>query len=467
MKVTNIKIRNIGIIADADIPIDKPLLVFYGEVMAGKSTVLQAVKWVLGGAFPADIIRHGEKEASVELGFDGGCVTRSWYRTKETEGKPSEIKARPVQFIRNGKPVPNPVAELKRLANPFLLDQDFLRNKTELDRKQFFAEQFAVDTTALDTELFNVQRQAQELRAKLSGYGDLDLTPVESVDTAALRRELAELRAGHQTKVNEWNEVRAAGKRQYGEVCQGIERANAAVRQGNSLYDRAQQTADALVLEIEKLKKALLDAQARADSNAKWMKEHPKEAEIELPPAPSEPPPPLPPDTSELEVKLQTAAAQNVRAEQYKKNLERDKARKADEAALKAAEDRARAIKKEKIAALSKVSETCGVPGLAFDEDGSFSFEGTAAGMLSTSQIMRLSSLLSALYPPDLSLGIELLDRGESLGRSIFDYVKHAESKKISVLATVVGQKPAQVPAKVGVWVVKDGVVLKDEEEKS
>ena len=463
MKITSLTVRNVGIIADAKIPINQPLIVFYGEIKMGKSTLLSAVKWCLGGTFPSDIIRHGEKEASVEMEFDGGVITRSWYRTKATDEKPSETKARPVQFVRAGKPVANPVAELKRLANPFLLDQDFLRNKTELERKTYFMELFAVDTSALDTELFNAARKAQDLRAKLTGYGDIDLTEVKPIDTAALRQELAQVRQQHQDKVAEWQKEQGKIQQEHRETLQSVERVNEAIRLRHSTFDRSVQVSDALVIEISRLEKALETARFNLKTALDWQKEHTKEKLTVAPAAPVETPMPTAPDTSALEAKLQAAVGQNVRAEQYQKNLQRDSARKMDETALKAIEDRQRQIKKEKIAALAKINENCGVKDLAFDEDGTFTFEGTAAGMLSTSQIMRLSSALSALYPEGLSL--ELVDRAESLGRSIFDYVNYAKGRSVSVLATVVGQKPANVPTEVGVWVVKDGVIMKDEEE--
>jgi hypothetical protein len=94
---------------------------------------------------------------------------------------------------------------------------------------------------------------------------------------------------------------------------------------------------------------------------------------------------------------------------------------------------------------------------LEFDEAGNFSYEGCQAGMLSTSQLMKLSSALSALYPE--GFGIELLDRGESLGRSIFGFIDRAKAEHKTILATVVGEKPAEVPAEVGVFVVEQGVV--------
>lgn len=71
--------------------------------------------------------------------------------------------------------------------------------------------------------------------------------------------------------------------------------------------------------------------------------------------------------------------------------------------------------------------------------------------------IMRLSSELSALYPE--GFGLDLIDRGESLGKSIFEFVERAKREEKTIMATIVGEKPASVPENVGVFVVQDGKV--------
>jgi hypothetical protein len=163
------------------------------------------------------------------------------------------------------------------------------------------------------------------------------------------------------------------------------------------------------------------------------------------------------PDTSELEKQIQDAGATNVRAEQYQKNLARDAQRKADEKKLAELEARQKAIKLEKQSKLQSIEASCGIKGLKFDEDGNFIYDGTTAGMISDSQIMRLSSELSALYPD--GFGLDLIDRAESLGKSIFEFVDKAKAEKKSILATIVGEKPAKVPADIGVFVVENGKI--------
>lgn len=434
MKITKLTIKNIGKIAYEVIELNKPLILFYGEIRQGKTTILNAVRWVCGGSYPSDIIRHGEKEAHIELGFDGGCIRKEWYVSKKT----SETKDRGVTFIKAGRPVPNTAAEIKRLMNPFLLNQDYLRQMSELERKKYFTEMFSVDTAELDTEAFNAGQSASALRSKLSGYGDIDLTKVLPVDSSALKKELEAIRAVHAA------------------VVKTIESQNKAVREHNGTVARGVDKRSMLATQISGLETQLVALKGEKTKVDVWLENNPNQKEAVIPFAP---------DTSDLEAKIQNAAGQNARADQYAKNKARAEAKEKDEAALSALEKRQREIKTEKIAKLATISETCGIAELAFDETGQFTYQGTQAGMLSTSQIMRLSSELSALYPE--GLGVELLDRGESLGKSIFEFIDRAKADELTILATIVGERPATVPADCGVFVVADGKIQQEAAELS
>ena len=425
MKAICLKIKNIGKLEDVTVPIDKPLILLYGEVRQGKSTVLNCVRWVFGGQFPQDIIRHGAKEGSIEFQLDGGMIARSFYRAKD-----GTINARPVVFVRNGKPVSSPVTEIKRFLNPFLLDQDFLRNKTELERKQYFTDLFAVDTSELDTELFNSQREAQQLRAKISGYGEIDLTLVEPVDTSALQIKLGDIR-------NKYN-----GERQE------VDKANRAIVEHNAEVRQHRESESILAESIADVEKKLSELKARETAVKSWLSKNPNKTENPIPNSP---------DTSALEKQIQDAGATNVRAENYKSAKARSEAKKSDEKNLSAMEKRQREIKVEKQGKLKTISDSCGIAGLSFDDSGNFVYQDTTAGMISDSQIMRLSSELSALYPE--GFGLDLIDRAESLGKSIFEFVDRAKAEKKTIMATIVGERPAKVPPEIGVFVVEDGRV--------
>ena len=423
---TQLVITNIGKLAGTQtIEINKPLILFYGEIKQGKSTILNCVRWVCGGEFPDDIISHGAKEGSIELRFEGGMIGRSFYKAKD-----SETKARAVVFVRNGKPVHSPVTEIKRFLNPFLLDQDFLRNKSELERKQYFTELFAVDTTELDTELFNNQRDATALRSKIIGYGEIDLTEVKPVDVEALTDHLDKIKGTNKNLEDV-----------YEKECEKYnERLN--FRSARILKrDQLQGEVDELNARLSKIK---LDLAATV-------------FELDESPVLTEPKEPATASTDAFETKLREAGATNERAKQYQANKKRSDTKAADEKSLTALEKRGREIKAEKQSKLKSIGETCGIKGLEFDEAGNFIYQGTTAGMISDSQIMRLSSELSALYPE--GFGLDLIDRAESLGKSIFEFVDRAKAEKKTIMATIVGERPANVDPEIGVWVVENGKV--------
>ena len=117
MKVTRLEIHNLGIVSDIEVEINKPMVLFFGDIRQGKSTILNAVKWCFGGSYPDDIIRHGESEAWVKLHIEGGSIRRSWYRSAD-----GATKARDIELVIAGEVKKRPVEYLKTLVNPFLLD---------------------------------------------------------------------------------------------------------------------------------------------------------------------------------------------------------------------------------------------------------------------------------------------------------------------------------------------------------
>lgn len=457
MKATRLTVKNIGLIQDATIEFNHPLLVFYGEIQQGKTTLLNAVKWVFGGAFPSDIIRTGETEALVRLDLDCGHIERQWYRARN-----GETKARPVTFEKEGAPVANPVAAIKKLLNPFLLDQDYLRNMTELERKKYFAETFAIDTKALDAQISYAEAKASEVRAKLKGYGDIDLTPVECPpgigDLEARRKAIID---AHQANVRAAHDEVAKRRDAYQTAILDANVANDARRAHNMEVEQHTNWVVGLHEEITRLEAKLATAKAAFASSQAWLRGNDLKPLVPQPPMPDtsdlEPIIRSQAETAAVDAQIRESMAKQVRFEQYQANQVRASKRAQDEHEIETLDAEVRELRKNKIAKLKQSSDATGIAGLEFDEAGNFRFEGSEAGMLSTSQIMRLSSLLSAKYPP--GFGVDLIDRAESLGKSIFDFVDRAKSENKTILAAVVGERPANAPAEVGVFIVEKGVV--------
>lgn len=436
MKIKRLIIKNIGKISEGTIDFNKPLILFYGEILQGKTTILNAVKWCFGGNYPLDIIQHGKVDGKVTLEFEGGSITREWYI-----GKDKITNTRPIIFIQDGKPVKRPVDEIKKFLNPYLLDQDYLRKMTELERKAYFVQLLGIDTTEIDQQYAKIESEAKDLRAKIRGYGTIDTTEVKSIDIFPIRTELANIRTNHSRVISEIN----IQNRKVIEYNHDIAQAEADIKSLEYEIDR-------ITNQLNDLLRRQAELEEKQNNLFVWIKENPKKVEIEIP---------EPPDTSILETKIGEAIANEVKVEQYRKNLERAIEKEKDESKLSELEDTQRKLKRGKVARLTKISETCGIKNLSFDEEGNFIYEGTTAGMLSGSQIMKLSEELSSLYPKDL--GISLIDRAESLGKSVFPLVDRAKEEEKTILATVVGEKPANVPEEIGVFIVEDGNIKNKE----
>ncbi len=458
MKAIRLTVKNIGLVADAVIELNQPLILFYGEIRQGKTTLLNSVKWVFGGTFPSDIIRRGETEASIRLDLDCGSVFRSFYIARD-----GSTKARPIVFEQAGVPVRDAVAEIKKLLNPFLLDQDYLRNMTELERKKYFASMFAVDTQGIDAQITSTETQAVATRAKLKAYGEIDLTQVlPPADIEGLGRQRQQVIQLHQEQQQKLHGELAKCRSDYQASVDQTARMNETIRLRNFDIDRTEMGQANHRARVQELKRQLEAESALLEADTKWLAEHgTRQPEVPLPPPPDtsalEKQLCAPADTVALDALLSDAQAQKVRYEQYQKNQQRQSEREADEAAILSLDATVRELRNKKLAKLKQCGESSGIPGLEFDEAGNFSFEGCQAGMLSTSQLMRLSSMLSALYPD--GFGVNLIDRAESLGRSVFEFVEQAKRDNKTILAAIVGEKPAQVPAEIGVFVVENGVV--------
>lgn len=439
MKAVRLTIKNVGIIKDTVIELDKPLLLFYGDLAQGKTTILNAFKWCLGGASPTDIIRHGEKEASVLFEFledtGPGSISRSWYLNKE-----NVVTARPVQFIRGGKLVQDVAKEIKKFLNPYLLDNEFLKKMSETERKAYFVQLFGVDTSAEDKEIDTAATEARTLRIKLSMYGEIDMTEVKPVDVSVLQSKKQALLFAHN------------------EFIENTDKNNRIVRESNNAIDKKEERQVIITKEVanieEEIKRLLViknDLSVEKATIIQFIGENLRQEEK---------PRPATPDTSELDNKISEAAAIAVKVEQYQRNLKRTEEKKADELKLSELEGKQRELKKQKTGKLAAMGARSGIDGLIFSEDGSFTFKDVSAGMLSTSQIMELSQELSALYPK--GFGLDLIDRGESLFygmKNVMEFVKKAQREEKTILASIVGERPAEVPLEVGVFVVDKGEV--------
>ena len=65
--ITNLHIKNIGIIEDLEINLNKGMNVLTGETGAGKSLIIDSISVICGGRFSKEMIRKGENHSFVEM----------------------------------------------------------------------------------------------------------------------------------------------------------------------------------------------------------------------------------------------------------------------------------------------------------------------------------------------------------------------------------------------------------------
>ena len=70
--ITNLHIRNLGIIKDIDVELGEGFNVLTGETGAGKTLIIDALNLLSGGRFSKEMIRNKEEEVLIEANiFDG------------------------------------------------------------------------------------------------------------------------------------------------------------------------------------------------------------------------------------------------------------------------------------------------------------------------------------------------------------------------------------------------------------
>ena len=414
MKPTRLIIHNIGIISDIDVDFKKSMYVFYGGVRQGKTSILNSFRWACGGKYPKDILKHGTEDGFIHLFLeDGSSVRREFYLSKT-----SGVKDRPVQYIKDMSIQSKPVEKLQALFNPFQLNQNHFTDMSALDKKRFLIDLFKVDTAKETKELKEIKTKGLDLNKSVNALTFKEEVKAVAVDVDDLNKQLSGIETFNEQQ-EDLNEILVDLKIDESEI-------------ENDIHN--------LKKDLETKEKSLL----LILKNIKGAKK-----------------PKKPKPSKTIEEKISDAKLINYKASQYAEALQHNKDQKTKETNLKKKVSEARAeykSKEKEIASkLQDINKSHGIKGLVFQESGDFTYDGTSAEMLSTSQNAKLSSQLQSKYPGTIS--VELVDQGESWGTTIMDLIAKAKKENKVILTTVVGEKPAKTSKDVGVYVVKNGTI--------
>lgn len=170
--ITNLHIKNIGIIGDLEINLNKGMNVLTGETGAGKTLIIDSINIICGGRFSKEMIRKGENYSYVELcmyapedvnSVDGNIIiTREIYNNGRNMCK------------INGRLVT--VAELKNFMNNYIeihgqnANQQLLDSRTHIKYLDNFSGE---ELFTLKTEYTEKYIKYNEIKRELrNNYGD-------------------------------------------------------------------------------------------------------------------------------------------------------------------------------------------------------------------------------------------------------------------------------------------------------
>lgn len=252
MKIVKLEAENVKRLRAVSIEPDGSTVVIRGNNAQGKSSVLDAIAFALGGKslIPAKVIREGEKEAVVRLDLDGLTIERRW-----TSNDKSVLEVR----AADGTKVTSPQAMLDGLVGRLSFDP--LAYLTMPPGKQLEALQKLVglDFRELDESRKKAYDERTEVNRKVNHATVLleplrIFTDIEPVSIAALSEQVATL---SQRRAEEQD----AGRRLQRLAGEKKEAASRVVRQEKLLADlRAQverETArySELAMEAERVEK--------------------------------------------------------------------------------------------------------------------------------------------------------------------------------------------------------------------
>ena len=170
--ITNLHIKNIGIIDDLNLELNRGFNVLTGETGAGKTLIIDSLGIICGGRFSKEMIRKGETQSFVEL-----CI---YDPTSEYSVDGNIIVSR--EIYENGRNLCKingrliTVNELKKIMNNFIEihgqndNQNLLDNKTHLKYLDNFVGEELQEISKKYKE--NYQRRNEIIKELKENYGE-------------------------------------------------------------------------------------------------------------------------------------------------------------------------------------------------------------------------------------------------------------------------------------------------------
>lgn len=456
-KVVSLEISNIRLIKHELIEFDAPLMLFYGDIRQGKTTILDCIKSLFLSKIPQDFITKGERKGFVKLILENGTIEKHFRIDKHGVQK-SDATISIIDSKKVG------VKEIQGMINPIQLNQDFLKEMTGLERSRFFIDLFNVETKGIDNKIEESLALQSEFKRKCNAIGQTNYKKIERPNIKFCKDEIA---VEKEFLLKTYESIKLDNDNKKSIYDSEIEIVKLRINDKNILIKSENDSLDEINYNLKKLQNSIfgnieytgcLDSLKAILETKCIQREIDVFREIDKIKTPEY----LPTDNidkSKYNILLEKFNLANQKMISYDYDqLELKKLNEFNllDSLLIDIRETLSDLRKDKIKKLSEYGSE--IKGLEFTETGSINYKGINIEQLSTSQIVELGSNLQILYKDNL-LGIELIDRAESLGKSVFEFAEKAIRENSTILATIVSETPANAPSEVGVFFVENGEI--------
>ena len=454
-------------------PSENGLTILGGRNAQGKSSVLDAIAYALGGeAFrPSDINNHdAEGNAKIKVEIDGLIVER--------QGKNGALKITDARGMKGNQTL------LNEIVSKFALDLGTFMRANDTEKAKLLLKMFPQlegdleamkkDADAIREQRADLNRDKKRLQAQFDGMPKFDDAPADEINVMVLNDQLGEANAERMQIANERGEI---SRLEIQAIAEG-DKANNALENA-AKAEQALRTFDddmaiqrnRILQEIEAAKAKLeefdqktparrqdiVETQANAKEEAEQHKANQAKLEKEAEDRKAKIEDVIASQTSRIEDLQNQIKTANETNEKVRKNKARsglfDEIRKLD-ADIARHTDSLTDIAAKRTALLQAAQLP--LPELSITEDGELQYQGQKWDCMSGSERLKVATAICMKAKPNC--GFVLIDGLEAMDAQTLDeFGKYLESQQMQGIGTIVGDTAATV-------IIEDGKV-KDSEK--